>query len=154
MVFCDTDRSEADELKDTYAKSLEAYNFVAPEQPSPSAPYDSSIRDWVISRIEGGDDIVCGIFHNIDSAGHSYEFSVSNNEYSNAVSNCDLYAYQVLQVIVRRMITKNGSLFSQMTMAVSIRGMGSRLLRSAQPGLQRIFRLTKVFIPQDMTDTM
>lgn len=102
MVFCDTDRSEADELKDTNAKSLEAYNFVAPEQPSPSAPYDSSIRDWVISRIEGGDDIVCGIFHNIDSAGHSYEFSVSNNEYSNAVSNCDLYAYQVLQVIEER----------------------------------------------------
>lgn len=45
---------------------------------------------------------MCGIFHNIDSAGHSYEFSVSNNEYSNAVSNCDLYAYQVLQVIEER----------------------------------------------------
>lgn len=102
MEFCDTDREKKDKLKDTYAESLELYNYVAPEIPSSSAPYDSGIRDWVISQIESGTDIVCGIFHNVDTAGHTYEFSVSNSHYMNSAYSCDRSAYDIIQIIQER----------------------------------------------------
>lgn len=102
MVFCDTDREKKDKLEDTYAESLELYNYVAPETPSPSAPYDSGIRDWVIAQIESGTDIVCGIFHNVDTAGHTYEFSTINSHYMNCAYSCDRSAYDILQIIKER----------------------------------------------------
>lgn len=102
MVFCDTDREKKDKLKDTYAETLELYNFVAPDEPSPSAPYDSGIRDWTIAQIESGTDIVCGIFHNVDTAGHTYEFSVNNPHYMNSAYSCDRAAYDILQVVYQR----------------------------------------------------
>lgn len=107
MVFCDTDREKKDTLEDTYAESLALYNFVAPETPSPSAPYDSGIRDWVIAQIQSGTDIVCGIFHNVDTAGHTYEFSVNNSHYMNCAYSCDRSAYDILQIIEEREKTCN-----------------------------------------------
>lgn len=106
MTFCDIDRAKAEKLKKTYAETLELYNYVAPETPSDSAPYDTGMRDYVLQRIENGDDIVCGIFHNIDSAGHEYGFGTST-QYNGAVINCDLYAYSVLQAIEAREQTEN-----------------------------------------------
>lgn len=101
MQFCDIDRAKADELKQTNAETLELYNCVAAESPSSSSPYDTDMRDYILQRIDAGDDVICGIFHNIDSAGHSYGFGEST-EYTGAVINCDLYAYSVLQEIADR----------------------------------------------------
>lgn len=90
MQFCDIDRVR---------KSDNAFNnFLAPEKPSNSAPYDTGMRDYIISRINQGDDIVCGIFHNIDTAGHMYGFG-SGTQYIGTVINCDMYAHSVLNVI-------------------------------------------------------
>lgn len=101
MQFCDIDRSKAEKLKKTRAESLELYNFVAPEIPSASAPYDTGMRDYILSRIEAGDDIICGIFHNIDTAGHNCKFGEST-EYTAAVINCDMYANSVLNAVAER----------------------------------------------------
>ena len=93
MKFCDIDRVK---------KADNAFsNFLAPNAPSGSAPYDTGMRDYIISRIEQGDDIVCGIFHNIDTAGHMYGFGTST-QYIGTVINCDLYAYSILNVIRER----------------------------------------------------
>lgn len=102
LKFCDIDRVKKEKLKKTNAETLELYNFVAPETPSPSAPYDAGMRDWVLAQIEDGGDVVCGIFHNIDTAGHTYEFSMANAHYMNAVNTCDRYAYEILQVVLER----------------------------------------------------
>jgi len=101
MHFCDIDRTKADKLKKTNAQTLELYNYVAPETPSSSTPYDTGMRDYILQRMEAGDDIICGIFHNIDSAGHSYGFGEST-EYTGAVINCDMYAYSILQAVSER----------------------------------------------------
>lgn len=93
MRFCDIDRVK---------KAGNAFsNFLAPDEPSVSVPYDTGMRDYIISRIEQGDDIVCGIFHNIDTAGHMYGFGTST-QYIGTVINCDLYAYSILNVIRER----------------------------------------------------
>lgn len=101
MQFCDIDRSKADKLEKTRAETLELYNFVAPETPSDSAPYDTGMRDYVLDRMAQGDDVICGIFHNIDSAGHSYGFGVST-QYKGAVLNCDMYANSILNAVEER----------------------------------------------------
>ena len=101
MHFCDIDRTKADKIKKTNAQTLELYNYVAPETPSSSSPYDTGMRDYILQRMEAGDDIICGIFHNIDSAGHSYGFGEST-EQTGAVINCDMYAYSILQAVSER----------------------------------------------------
>lgn len=101
MQFCDIDREKMDKLEDTNAETLELYNFVAPEEPSASAPYDTGMRDHILERIDAGDDLICGIFHNIDSAGHTYGFGIST-EYTGTVINCDMYAHSVLQAVEER----------------------------------------------------
>ncbi|MGN0458642.1 MAG: alkaline phosphatase family protein [Eubacterium sp.] len=101
MHICDIDRVKKDKLKRTKADSLELYNFIAPEAPSASAPYDTGMRDYILERMEAGDDIICGIFHNIDTAGHNFGFGAST-EYTGAVINCDMYAYSVLQAVAER----------------------------------------------------
>lgn len=101
MQICDIDRVKKDKLKDTYAETLELYNFIAPETPSASAPYDTGMRDYILERMEAGDDIICGIFHNIDTAGHNFGFGAST-QYTGAVINCDMYAYSVLQAVDER----------------------------------------------------
>lgn len=101
MQFCDIDRSKADKLEKTRAETLELYNFVAPEAPSDAVPYDTGMRDYVLDRMAQGDDVICGIFHNIDSAGHSYGFGVST-QYKGAVLNCDMYANSILNAVEER----------------------------------------------------
>lgn len=101
MNFCDIDREKAEKLKKTNAETLELFNFVAPEKPSDSAPYDTGMRDYVLDRIALGDDIVCGIFHNIDTAGHTYGFGTST-EYKASVINCDMYANSILNAVKER----------------------------------------------------
>lgn len=101
MVFCDTDREKAEKLKKTRAETLELYNFVAPETSSDSAPYDTGMRDYVLNRMEQGDDVIAAIFHNIDTAGHTYGFGIST-EYKGAVLNCDMYANSILNAIEER----------------------------------------------------
>lgn len=94
-------------MKKTRAETLELYNIAAPESPSKTAPYDEGMRDYLLQRIEGGDDIVTGISHNIDSNGHTYGFSNTEGRYVNSVRNCDTYAYQILEVIKEREKTAN-----------------------------------------------
>ncbi len=106
MQFCDIDRAKSDKLKKTRAETLELYNFVTPKAPSDSAPYDTGMRDYILDRMAQGDDIICGIFHNIDSAGHSYGFGVST-QYKAAVLNCDLYAASVLNAVAEREKNQN-----------------------------------------------
>lgn len=106
MTFCDIDRSKAEKLKKTRAESLELYNFVTPDKPSASSPYDTGMRDYILEQIEAGDDIVCGIFHNIDTAGHSFKFGEST-EYTATVINCDMYANAVLQAVKEREANHN-----------------------------------------------
>ncbi len=101
MQFCDIDRAKAEKLEKTRAETIELYNFVAPKTTSSSAPYDTGMRDYILERMEAGGDIICGIFHNIDSAGHNFGFGTST-EYTGAVINCDMYAYSVLQAIAER----------------------------------------------------
>lgn len=101
MQFCDIDRVKTDKLKKTRAETLELFNFVAPETPSDSAPYDTGMRDYILSRMNEGDDIICGIFHNIDTAGHSYGFGEST-QYKAAVLNCDMYANSILNAVAQR----------------------------------------------------
>lgn len=96
MRFCDIDRVKKAEGSRNAAFS----NFVAPDKPSVSAPYDTGMRDHILSRIEQGDDIICGIFHNIDTAGHMFGFG--STQYNGTVMNCDMYAYSVLRVIHER----------------------------------------------------
>ena len=93
MCLCDIDR-----MKKT---GNEFNNFLAPDEPSGSAPYDTGMRDYIISRIEQNDDIICGIFHNIDTAGHMFGFGTST-QYIGTVISCDMYAYSVLQTIWER----------------------------------------------------
>lgn len=106
MQFCDIDRAKAEKLEKTRAETLELYNFVAPETPSDSAPYDTGMRDYVLNRMAQGDDVIAAIFHNIDTAGHTYGFGIST-EYKGAVLNCDMYANSILNAIEEREKTYN-----------------------------------------------
>lgn len=94
MQFCDIDRERN-------GKKSEIYNFVAAETPSVTAPSDIGLRDYVLERIEKGDDIICGLFDTIDFAGHKNKFGESN-EYTAAVLNCDMYAHSILQAVAER----------------------------------------------------
>lgn len=96
MQFCDIDRSQ----KAGSSENSIFSNFAAPDKPSVSSPYDTGMRDYILSRIERDDDIICGIFHNIDTAGHMFGFG--STQYNGAVINCDMCAYSVLQVIRQR----------------------------------------------------
>lgn len=101
MQFCDLDRKKAEKLEKTRAETIELYNFVAPETPSASSPYDTGVRDYVLERMEKGDDVITAIFHNIDTAGHNFGFGIST-EYMGAVMNCDMYANSILNAIEER----------------------------------------------------
>lgn len=101
MQICDIDRVKMEKPKKTYAQTPELYNFTAPEEPSSSAPYDTGMRDYILDRMAQGDDIICGIFHNIDTAGHNYGFGIST-QYKAAVMNCDMYANSILNAIEER----------------------------------------------------
>lgn len=107
MTFCDIDRKKSEKPKKTRAETSALYNFVAPETPSASAPYDTGMRDYVLDRIAQGDDIVCGIFHNIDSNGHTGEFSNTSGKYVASVRSCDNYAYEILQAVRQREAAHN-----------------------------------------------
>lgn len=103
FTVCDTDRkTETAAPENMLAENLDLYNFVANPTPSDKAPYDVYLRDYLLGRIEGGDDIVCGIFHNVDSNGHTYGFSNEVNQYVNSVRNCDGYAYDLIKAIEKR----------------------------------------------------
>lgn len=101
MQFCDLDRKKAEKLEKTRAENIELYNFVAPEVPSASSPYDTGVRDFVLERMEKGDDVITAIFHNIDAAGHNFGFGIST-EYTGAVMNCDMYANSILNAVEER----------------------------------------------------
>lgn len=102
VTFCDIDRKKADSVEELKAESMELYNMVAGETPSENEPYDVGMRDYILERINTGDDLVAGIFHNIDSNGHTYAFSNEEPRYVNSVRNCDTYAYQILEAIKQR----------------------------------------------------
>lgn len=103
FTVCDTDRkTETAAPENMLAENLDLYNYVANPTPSDKAPYDVYLRDYLLGRIEGGDDIVCGIFHNVDSNGHAYGFSNDVNQYVNSVRNCDGYAYDLIKAIEKR----------------------------------------------------
>lgn len=89
--------------KDIRAKSIEHYNAVAMEEEiHPQAKYDIAMRDYLLDRIEQGDDFVGGIFHRLDTNGHTMGFGNQNAHYVNAVRNADSYLYQMMQAIEKR----------------------------------------------------
>lgn len=102
MTFCDIDRQRLEKRTKDVPGTLEAYNFVAPQTPSVSAPYDTGMRDYVLQCMENDADIICGIFHNIDTAGHGFGFASDSTNYIGTAINCDLYAYSVVQAIHAR----------------------------------------------------
>lgn len=114
VVYCDPDRSaaasNADILKneglesedDILAQSLELYNAVACDEIHEYAEYDIAMRDYLLNRIEEGDDIVTGIFHSPDTNGHNYGFSNDNGKYVNSVRNADNYVNDILLQLERR----------------------------------------------------
>lgn len=147
IKFCDIDRAK----KAGNTQSAVFNNFVSPHKPSVSAPYDSGMRDYIVSRIENGDDIVCGIFDNIDSAGHMFGFGRST-QYIGTVINCDMYAYSVLQYVREREKNLNEEwlvIFGN-DHGASAEGTEIKLWKSAQHGLQPIFRLIKNIIQTAM----
>ena len=100
--FCDTDRQRGGKLPKKPVISREFSDYLSPERPSPSSPFDTGVRDYVLHRIDKGDSVVCGIYHSIDSMGHSYQFSPDCAEYANAAMSCDGFTYQILDEIKRR----------------------------------------------------
>ncbi len=102
MDFCDTDRKKGASISKALKISQEFSDFLAPEAPSKSAPFDSAARDYVLHCINRGDDIVCGLYDSIDAMGHMFEFSPNCAEYANAAMTCDTFTYQILQEIDRR----------------------------------------------------
>lgn len=116
VVYCDIDRpyasSKADIMKnegiknekDILAESVEMYNAVAigEENINEKSPYDIGMRDYLMGRIDNGDDIVMGIFHRPDTNGHTYEFSNDCGEYVNSVRNADIYLYQLIEKVKER----------------------------------------------------
>lgn len=103
MTFCDIDRERATALpEDSLTDSLQVYNFSANNAPSQKAPYDEGMRDYILNRIDLGDDIVCGIFHNIDSNGHTYGFLNNVPQYVNSVRTDSNYAFEIAEVIKER----------------------------------------------------
>ena len=102
MDFCDTDRKKGASISKALKISQEFSDFLAPEAPSKSAPFDSAARDYVLHCINAADDIVCGLYDSIDAMGHMFEFSPNCAEYANAAMTCDTFTYQILQEIDRR----------------------------------------------------
>lgn len=102
MTFCDINREKIAKRDRKQKESLEFYNFTAPEKITEYDPYDLGMSDYVAGRINGGDDIVCGIFHNIDTNGHTYEFSNNSSHYISSVRNNDYYAYQLIELVKQR----------------------------------------------------
>lgn len=90
-----------------FAESLELYNHVARENVLEKQTYDSAMRDNILERIAGGDDMVMGLFDYPDANGHNRTFSNDNSAYINAVRNADNYVYQILEVLKQREIDNN-----------------------------------------------
>lgn len=88
-------------------ENLDVFNYTAVSEVPEDFPYDSIMRDAIIDRINKGDDIVAGIFHNNDSNGHTTGFSNENPNYVNSIRSSDLYTYEILQVIKEREKSKN-----------------------------------------------
>lgn len=119
LEYCDLDRKvvsnetqlrEQEKLGDkgtVYADSIAQYNAVANKNEIANAPYDTMARDYMLSRINEGDDIVAGIFHTPDTNGHTSGFGNQNNTYVNSVRNADNYSYQVIKEIENREATLN-----------------------------------------------
>lgn len=104
-TYKDIDRKVAatkEEMVDTTAENLEMHNFVANEKILGNTPYDIDMRNYIIERIAGGDDIVCGIFHNPDSNGHTDGFSNTMNSYVNSVRTSDNYTFEIINAIKER----------------------------------------------------
>lgn len=115
MLLCDIDRTVAasdedimrneniEKKKDIKSASLEHYNAVAMKgNIHAQETYDVAMRDYIIGRIEAGDDFVGGIFHSPDSNGHTYGFGNESPNYVNSVRNADNYLYTILQVVAER----------------------------------------------------
>ena len=94
--------------EDIRALDINHYNAVAmDDELHPYAGYDIGMRDYLLKRIEEGDDFVGGIFHRPDTNGHTTGFSNDNGHYVNCVRNADLYLYQIIQEIDRREAEEN-----------------------------------------------
>ena len=115
MVLRDIDRtvasSNADIMKnenlkkesDILAVDLAHYNAVAmTDSLHEYHGYDISMRDYVLDRINSGDDVVGGLFHSIDTNGHTTGFGNTNPHYVNCIRNADAYLYTILKAVEQR----------------------------------------------------
>lgn len=130
LTYCDIDRAVAtdaaavEKVEPLIAANVEEYNFVASKTPSKDKLYDIGMRDYLMARMEAGDDILGGIFHNVDSNGHTDGFSNSNASYVNSVRTNDNYCYQLIEAIKEREATKNEEWLILMTVDHGGRGRG------------------------------
>lgn len=115
MLLRDIDRTKANSVadimknekiekeKDVKVKDLKHYNAVAMDGVlHENAIYDVAMRDYLLSRIEAGDDFVGGIFHCPDTNGHTYGFGNESSHYVNSVRNADVYIYTLLEAVKER----------------------------------------------------
>lgn len=102
LTYCDTSKKKCVTAPSGSKVSAEFINFTAPKVTPDALLGDAVVRDYVLKRIEGGDDIVCGIYDGIDGAGHKFEFSPKCREYASAALLCDIYSHQVTEIIKER----------------------------------------------------
>lgn len=106
LRLCDINRKAASSEAevDDKAASLAHYNAVAMPAGEwlENSEYDIAMRDYILRRINAGDDFVGGIFHGADKNGHSGGFGNGNIGYVNAVHDCDTYLYSVLDAVAER----------------------------------------------------
>lgn len=120
MLLRDIDRTEAESVadvikneniekeKDLKIKDLEHYNAVAMKGDiHQNEAYDVAMRDYLLGRIEAGDDFVGGIFHCPDTNGHTYGFGNGDSHYVNSVRNADGYIYDLIQAVKEREVKFN-----------------------------------------------
>ena len=120
MLLRDIDRTEAESVadvmkneniekeKDLKIKDLDHYNAVAMKGDiHQNEAYDVAMRDYLLGRIEAGDDFVGGIFHCPDTNGHTYGFGNGDSHYVNSVRNADVYIYDLIQAVKEREVKFN-----------------------------------------------
>lgn len=115
VLYRDIDRTRANsetdimanenlkKAKEINAVNLDYYNAVAMDgEIHGYEAYDVAMRDYLLGRIEAGDDFVGGIMHAPDTTGHTDGFGNDNCHYVNAVRNADVYLYTLIEAVQRR----------------------------------------------------
>lgn len=106
MILRDINRAAATSESELYDKAFSLEHYNATSMPSDewldNAEEDVAMRDYIVGRMEKGDDFVGGIFHGADVNGHATGFGNDNPLYVNAVRDCDSYLLSILDAVEQR----------------------------------------------------